>query len=87
MVVVTVATAVLTSAIAVVINLATEWKTNPWAWLGVVGLTVLSAAVSLWLAHRGTPGSQQGGGQVVSGSTAGRDIIQIRSDTERVDRP
>ncbi|MGH3936674.1 MAG: hypothetical protein ACRDS1_17115 [Pseudonocardiaceae bacterium] len=78
---VTTATAFLTSAIAVVINLATEWKTNLWVWLGVVGLTVLSAVVSLWLAHRGTPGLSPGGGQVVSGSAAGRDIIQIRSDT------
>jgi hypothetical protein len=83
----TAATAVLTSAIAVVINFATEWKTNPWAWLGVVGLTVVSAAVSLWLAYRGSQGSEREGGQVVSGSTAGRDIIQIRSGREGADRP
>lgn len=46
-VVVAVLTAVATSTLAVVVNLATEWKTNPWAWLGVGVLTVISAAVSL----------------------------------------
>ena len=46
------ATAVLGSATNVVVNLATEWKTNWWAWLGVVTLTVISIPVSLWLNQR-----------------------------------
>lgn len=43
---------VLTSAAAVAINLATDWKTNPWAWLAVVVVTMLAAVVALWLDRR-----------------------------------
>jgi hypothetical protein len=48
------ATALVGSATNVVVNLATEWKTNWWAWLGVVTLTVISIPVSLWLDQRPT---------------------------------
>ena len=48
------ATALVGSATNVVVNLATEWKTNWWAWLGVFTLTVISIPVSLWLDQRPT---------------------------------
>lgn len=47
----TLITAVVTSALAVVINLATDWKGNSWAWLAVVVLTLLSAGASYWLSR------------------------------------
>lgn len=37
--------AAATSAVSTVINLATEWKTNVLAWLGVAALTLASAAI------------------------------------------
>lgn len=33
----------------VVVNLATEWKMNPWAWVAVAGLTLAVAGVSWWM--------------------------------------
>jgi hypothetical protein len=48
------ATALVGSATNVAVNLATEWKTNWWAWLGVVTLTVISIPISLWLDQRPT---------------------------------
>ena len=41
------AAAVVSSALAVVVNLATEWKANPWAWIAVALLTILTYAVTL----------------------------------------
>lgn len=40
------ATAVVTSALAVGINLATEWKTSQWAWAAVAVLTLLTAGLT-----------------------------------------
>lgn len=51
MVVPTVATAVAGSVVAVVINLATEWKRDPLAWLAVALFTGISAVIALWLDH------------------------------------
>ncbi|GLY50083.1 hypothetical protein [Lentzea sp. NBRC 102530] len=45
----TIAMAVVLSGTAITINLATDWKTNLWAWLGVFALTAATAAVSYWL--------------------------------------
>jgi hypothetical protein len=65
----TVVTALVGSAVAVVVNLATEWKTNWWAWLAVGALTVVSGGVSLWLHRRqaDTDSSPGAGGLSVSG--------------------
>lgn len=69
----TVATTVVTCGIAVVVNLATDWKTNGWAWLTVGVLTLMSAATSLWLLRRqntsteGASRSAQGGIDVTMG--------------------
>ncbi|MGH4022837.1 MAG: hypothetical protein ACRDT0_27100 [Pseudonocardiaceae bacterium] len=77
----TVVTAVVTSAAAVVINLATEWKSNLWAWLAVVVVTVLVAAAALWsdryAAAAGPPAEGATGGQSVSHATINRDNVQI----------
>lgn len=78
----TVATAVVTSGAAVAINLATEWKTNPWAWVAVVVATALVAVAAMWLGRRHTAAAESaaeetGGGVSVSHSTIGRDNIQI----------
>lgn len=48
------ATALVGSATNVLVNLATAWKTNWWAWLGVAMLTMISIPVSLWLDQRPT---------------------------------
>jgi hypothetical protein len=44
--------AVLTSTVAVAVNLATEWKSNPWAWFVVAVTTALVAVAALWLEHQ-----------------------------------
>ncbi|MBV9314276.1 MAG: hypothetical protein JO100_11205 [Pseudonocardia sp.] len=75
----TAATAVVGSGVAVVINLATEWKTNPWAWIVVGVLTLLAMVLALWLAS----GPDQGEGvgaeasSVSMSGTVRRDNIQF----------
>jgi hypothetical protein len=44
----TFAVAVTTSVIAVVINYATTWQHNVWAWLAVGILTLVGASLSVW---------------------------------------
>jgi hypothetical protein len=76
----TVAIAVMTSAVAIAVNLATEWKHNLWAWLAVAAFTLLTAGVTLWLHHRqvgDTSEPRNGIGPVVNNSFIGRDNIQI----------
>ncbi|HXT46085.1 MAG TPA: hypothetical protein VN748_18565 [Pseudonocardiaceae bacterium] len=77
----TVAWAVSTSVLAVVVNLATAWEVNLWAWLAVVVTTALVAAASLWLDHRrGEPEPVRPvGGQVVSNSVIGSNV-QVGGD-------
>lgn len=70
----TIATAAVSSGVAIVINLATEWKTNIWAWAAVAALTLVAAALSLWLARR--PDASAPPGVSMSGSV-GRDNIQL----------
>jgi hypothetical protein len=41
-------TAVVSSGLAVLINLATDSPDSYWAWMGVVILTALGAGISLW---------------------------------------
>jgi membrane protein implicated in regulation of membrane protease activity len=48
----TLAVAVSSTAAAVAVNVATEWKTNSWAWVAVMLITAVSAAVSVWLYRR-----------------------------------
>ncbi|GAB3465807.1 hypothetical protein [Actinophytocola sediminis] len=43
------ASALLASALAVVVNLATEWKHNLAAWIVVAALTILTAATTFLL--------------------------------------
>lgn len=79
----TVAWAVLTSAAAVAVNLATEWKSNPWAWPAVVVTTALVAGAALWLDHRkGDPAEPErpAGGQVVDNSTIHGPNFQVCRD-------
>jgi hypothetical protein len=40
---------------AVAINLATEWKSNVWAWVAVTALTAVAAVLSLWIVRRSQP--------------------------------
>jgi hypothetical protein len=53
----TAAVAVIGSALAVVVNLATEWKTNLWVWAGVAGVTCAAAIASWWLHKAQNPPS------------------------------
>lgn len=75
------ATAVVSSVTAVVINFATEWTWNPWAWVAVAAATALGAAVMAWRDHRSSaagPSNDQGaGGQVVDHARIDGDNIQI----------
>lgn len=48
----TLLTAITSTGIAIVVIYATDWKTNPWAWIAVAALTVLSFCGSLWLYRR-----------------------------------
>ena len=57
----TVATAVIASATAITINLATSAPRSPWLWGGVAVITILSAAVSLWLWQRTSSAEAQPG--------------------------
>jgi hypothetical protein len=78
----TVAVAVVTSALAVVVNLATEWKTNPWAWVGVAGLTLAAAGGSWWMFRSqssATASDAPPPGQSVTNSTISGPNIQIGS--------
>ncbi|MDQ3054544.1 MAG: hypothetical protein M3R66_12255 [Actinomycetota bacterium] len=75
------ATAVVMSVTAVVINLATEWKWNFWAWVAVAAATALVAGVTVWRDRRSSaagPSDDEGaGGQVVDHSRIDGDNIQI----------
>ena len=73
----TVATAVVGSGVATVINLATEWKTNVWAWVAVAVLTLLAAGLSLWLACRSETTTPAAPPAVSQSGSVGRDNIQI----------
>lgn len=76
----TVATAAAASLAMIVINFATEAKTNPWWWAAVVGVTGLVALVAVWLDARNThtpEAPDEGGGQRVEHSRIERDNIQI----------
>jgi hypothetical protein len=70
-------TAVITSGIAVAITYATAWRDNVWAWLAVALLTVISAAISVWLyAQQQRPGTDE--------SSATRDINTALSGTSDI---
>jgi len=71
----TVATAVVTSGIAIVINLATDWKTNPWAWLAVVVLTAATAGVALWLNKAQEPPAPASLDRSVTGDVSNSTVI------------
>ncbi len=49
------AAGVVTSATGVAINLATDGRSNPWAWVAVVLLTALGVAVALRMAPAEAP--------------------------------
>lgn len=68
----TAASALVGSAVAAAVNLATEWKTSWWALLAVVALTVISGGVSLWLYRRQAhANSSLGAGGVSVGGNVG----------------
>lgn len=72
------ATSAVAAGLAIAVNLATEWKADPWTWVAVAVLTALSAVVSLWLHRRSSetgpgPGSgpEPGSGSTVSNTITG----------------
>lgn len=77
----TVATAMVSSAVAISVNFATEWKHNLWAWLAVLVLTAIGGGVALWLEHRQSSVMSKPPldcvGPVVNDAVIGRDNIQI----------
>jgi hypothetical protein len=46
------ATTVVSTVVAVSVNVATDGRSNVWAWIAVLVATALSAAVTLWLWRR-----------------------------------
>jgi hypothetical protein len=74
----TLATAIVGTGLNITINLATEWKVNKWAWMAVCTLTLLAAAVSLWLYWRQVPTAQPQAAQSIRGSYIGGGVTQIR---------
>lgn len=69
------ATALLTSTTAVVINFATDLQGQPWLWVAVVVLTLLSALVPTSGAAADGPVRQyQTGGTNSTNYQAGRDL-------------
>lgn len=70
--------AIVGTGINVAVNVATNWKTNPWAWLAVAALTVISWAVSLWLyRNRQATDSPSASVQEVRRSTVDGDVTQV----------
>lgn len=55
------AAAALTSVLGVMINYASSWNTNLWAWGAVALLTVLSALVAVAAQRRPTAGPESAG--------------------------
>ena len=53
------ATAVITSAIAVAVTYATAWRDNLWAWIVVVVLTLASGGIALWLYQQQSEADEQ----------------------------
>lgn len=69
-VVLTAGIALVSSALAVMVNLATEWKTSGWAWLAVAALTMISGGLSWRHQRQARTGSSQG----VEGVSAGGNV-------------
>ena len=65
----TLLTAATSTVIAIVVILATTWKTNPWAWIAVGVLTVLAFLGSLWLQQR-----EQIDAEPAKGIKVGKDV-------------
>ncbi|MFG1673248.1 hypothetical protein [Micromonospora sp. NPDC049282] len=73
--------AVVSSALAVLINIATDLKNSWWAWSGVVVITALSALTANLLqagkANHGTEGATSEQGNTIGGDVTG-DVVQAR---------
>ncbi|WP_066903859.1 hypothetical protein [Millisia brevis] len=82
----TAVTALTTSALTVMINLATSGEYQPWSWVAVAALTAVSFGASMWLHRRqsGTatdpPDRPTGGGTHVhadNGSVVAQEIRDV----------
>jgi hypothetical protein len=71
--------AVVSSTLAILINIATDLKNAWWAWAGVVVATALSALITFLVQTRRSdleaPSSASEGGNIISGSVGG-DVVQ-----------
>jgi hypothetical protein len=81
------AAGVVTSATGVVINLATDLKDNPWAWVAVVVLTAVGVLIAMRTQPTTSPTLSGGGGvhNSVSGTVHGP-VIQAGSIGSYTDR-
>jgi hypothetical protein len=82
------AAGVVTSSTGIVINLATELKSNPWAWVAVVLLTALGVLIAMRTQPTPGPARSSGGGGVhnsVSGTVHGT-VVQAGSIGSYTDR-
>jgi hypothetical protein len=71
--------AVVLSGASVAVNLATDWKTNLWAWLAVVVLTVAGAGTTVWLYRVDQADSRTGERAVVAGGSIGTAVTGDRA--------
>jgi hypothetical protein len=73
-------TALASSAIAIAVNLATEWKTNMVAWIAVAVLTLVATGIATWTQLRQTASDTDSRSDThlsVENSVIGRDNVQI----------
>ncbi|MDX3659424.1 hypothetical protein PV646_19145 [Streptomyces sp. ID05-26A] len=84
----TIVMAVFSSGSAIVVNLATEWKNNPLAWVGVVVLTAATAGVAYWLWRAQGAAQEPGPQSTVERSVTGEvhDSTVIIGDGNQVQR-
>lgn len=86
--VVTLASAVITSGVAVAVNLATNWMNNVWAWSAAAAFTV-AAAGAAYVFNREKPNHSEASSlpihQSVNDSSVAGSVIQIGQVSGNVD--
>ncbi len=76
--VLTAMTPVVTAAVGVAINLATDGQHSWWAWVAVGAVTVVSVVVAVILARRQRPSQGSSGGSVGSGRPGSAAAVDVR---------
>jgi len=75
----TVASGIVTTALAIAINVATDGRYGVWAWVAVGALTIATLVVSLWLNARQNPSPDPVPDRVHVGGN-----VDVRADNQSV---